>query len=55
MLSEAKHLLWFEHVDDKQILRFAQNDTREVQCLFQGHNNSSYLSYLIHRRKLLEC
>ena len=26
MLSEAKHLLLFEYVGDKQILRFAQND-----------------------------
>ena len=40
MLSEAKHLLLFEHIGDKQILRFAQNDILNIGYLFQGHYTS---------------
>ncbi|OFW29056.1 MAG: hypothetical protein A3J28_17200 [Acidobacteria bacterium RIFCSPLOWO2_12_FULL_60_22] len=37
MLSEAKHLLLFEYVGDKQILRFAQNDNL---CVYTIRRNA---------------
>jgi len=47
MLSEAKHLLLLEHVGDKQILRFAQNDKRRAPFDFaqgrQGRRGSDWL------------
>ena len=45
MLSEAKHLLLFEYVGDKQILRFAQNDN---QCVYTIRRNA--LAGIIHER-----
>ena len=38
MLSEAKHLLLFENVGDKQILRSAQNDKLSGFHLLSGHD-----------------
>ena len=41
MLGEAKHLLLFEYVGDKQILRFAQNDKLSIFHLLPGHDTRS--------------
>jgi len=38
MLSEAKHLLLFAHLGDKQILRSAQNDKLSIFHLLSGHD-----------------
>ena len=43
MLGEAKHLLLFEYVGDKQILRFAQNDKLSIFHLLPGHDTSRLL------------
>ena len=38
--GSAKHLLLFEQVGDKQILRCAQNDRLNMFLLLQGHDTS---------------